>query len=122
MIRLSPTTNAQTISIIPRAYTVASDLSMVIKEDGTKKTQTINDITSSLSTNGNFLQMSIAFTILTAENSYSFELKQGSTLLFRGKAYCTSQTDNTTDHTLNSNKYNQYADPDEVAQKYIILE
>lgn len=122
MIRLSPTTNAQTISIIPRAYTVASDLSMVIIEDGTRKTQTINDITSSLSTNGNFLQMSIAFTILTAENSYSFELKQGSTLLFRGKAYCTSQTDNTTDHTLNSNKYNQYADPDEVAQKYIILE
>ena len=48
MIRLSPTTNAQTISIIPRAYTVASDLSMVIKEDGTRKTQTINDITLSL--------------------------------------------------------------------------
>jgi hypothetical protein len=122
MITLSPTTDSQTISIIPRAYTVASNLSMVIVEDGTRKTQTINDITSSLSTNGNFLQMSIAFTILTAENSYSFELKQGSTLLFRGKAYCTSQTDNTTDHTLNSNKYNQYADPDEVAQKYIILE
>ena len=68
MIRLSPTTNAQTISIIPRAYTVASDLSMIIKEDG-EKTQTINDITSSLSTNGNFLQMSIAFTILTAKTA-----------------------------------------------------
>ena len=47
MIRLSPTTDSQTISIIPRAYTVASDLSMVIVEDGTRKTQTINNITNS---------------------------------------------------------------------------
>ena len=121
MIRLSPTTSSQTISIIPRVYTVASDLSMVIVEDGTRKTQTINSVRSSLSSNGNFLQMSIAFSILTAENSYSFELKQGSTLLYRGKAYCTSQTDNTTDHTLNSNKYNEYVGTDTDDQKYIIL-
>ena len=66
MIRLSPTTSSQTISIIPRAYTVASDLSMVIIEDGTRKTQTITDITSSLSSDGNYLQMSVAFSILTA--------------------------------------------------------
>jgi hypothetical protein len=121
MIRLSPTTNTQTISIIPRVYTVASDLSMVIVEDGTRKTQTINSITSSLSSNGNFLEMSIAFSILTAENSYSFELKQGSVLLYRGKAYCTSQTDNTIDHTLNTNEYNQYVGTDTDDQKYIIL-
>ena len=79
MIRLSPTTSSQTVSIIPRVYTVASDLSMVVIEDGTRKTQTITGITSALSANGNFLDMSIAFSILTAENSYSFELKQGNT-------------------------------------------
>jgi len=121
MIRLSPTTSSQTISIIPRAYTVASDLSMVIIEDGTRKTQTITDITSSLSSDGNYLQMSVAFSILTAENSYSFELKKGSTLLYRGKGYCTSQTDNTTDHTLNSNKYDQYTGTDTDSQKYIVI-
>lgn len=121
MITLLPTTNAQAISIIPRTYTVASNLSMVIIEDGTRKTQTINNITSTMSTNGNFLQMSLAFSILTVENSYSFELKQGTTLLFRGKAYCTSQTDNTTDHTLNSNKYNQYTGTDTGSQKYIVI-
>ena len=121
MIRLSPTANAQSVSIIPRLYTVASNLSMVIVEDGTRETQTINNITSTLSTNGNFLQMSIAFTILTAESSYSFELKQGTTLLYRGKAYCTSQTDNTIDHTLNTNKYNNYVGTDTDDQKYIIL-
>ena len=49
------------------------------------------------------------------------ELKQGSTLLYRGKAYCTSQTDNTTDHTLNSNKYNEYVGTDTDDQKYIII-
>jgi hypothetical protein len=100
MIRLSPTTSSQTVSIIPRVYTVASDLSMVIVEDGTRKTQTITGITSALSANGNFLEMSIAFSILTAENSYS---------------------DNTTDHTLNSNKYNQYVGTDTDDQKYIII-
>jgi hypothetical protein len=121
MITLSPTTSSQTISIIPRAYTVASNLTLVIVEDGTRKTQTLTSVTSTRATNSNYLQMSVAFTILTAETSYSFELKQGSTLLYRGKAYCTSQTDNTTDHTLNSNKYDQYADPTEVAQKYIII-
>lgn len=121
MITLLPTNNAQVISIIPRLYTVASNLSMVIVEDGTRKKQTINNITSTLSTNGNFLQMSLAFSILTVENSYSFELKQGTTLLFRGKVYCTSQTDNTTDHTLNSNKYNQYTGTDTGSQKYIVI-
>ena len=121
MIRLSPTTSSQTISIIPRVYTVASDLSMVIVEDGTRKTQTINDLTSSLSSNGNYLEMSIAFSILTAENSYSFELKQSNTLLYRGKVYCTSQTDNTTDHTLNSNKYEEYIGTDTDSQKYIVI-
>ena len=52
MIRLSPTTSSQTISIIPRAYTVASD---------------------------------------------------------------------TTDHTLNSNKYDQYTGTDTDSQKYIVI-
>ena len=49
------------------------------------------------------------------------QIKQGTTLIYRGKAYATSQVDYTTPHTLNENQYNQYADPTEVEQKYTII-
>ena len=121
MTTLLPNTNAQTISIIPRSYIVASDLTLVIKEDGTKKNQTLTNLTSVLSSNGNFLNISCTFTILSEGSSYSYEIKQGTTLIYRGKAYATSQVDYTTPHTLNENQYNQYADPTEVEQKYTII-
>jgi hypothetical protein len=41
MIKLLPNTDPQTISIIPREYIEASDLELVIKEDGTRKTETL---------------------------------------------------------------------------------
>lgn len=119
MIKLLPTTNAQTISFIPRSYVVASDISLVVVEDGTRKTQTINNLSTSIS--GNFINMSISIDILTAENTYSIEVKQGSTLLYRDKIYCTSQTSNTVPHTLNSNKYNEFVGTDSSTQKYIII-
>ena len=65
--------------------------------------------------------MSIFIDILTAENTYSIEVKQGSTLLYRDKIYCTSQTSNTVPHTLNSNKYNEFVGTDSSTQKYILV-
>ena len=119
MIKLLPTTDSQTISFIPRSYVVASNISLVVVEDGTRKTQTINDLSTSIS--GNFINMSISIDILTAENTYSIEVKQGSTLLYRDKIYCTSQTSNTVPHTLNSNKYNEFVGTDSSTQKYILV-
>jgi hypothetical protein len=111
MIKLLPTTDAQTISFIPRSYVVASNISLVVVEDGTRKTHI----------SGNFITMSVAIDILTAENTYSIEVKQGSTLLYRDKIYCTSQTSNTVPHTLNSNKYNEFVGTDSSTQKYILV-
>ena len=118
MIKVLPTTDSQNIDFIPRVFTVASDITLVVVEDGTRKTQTLSNLTSSRQ--GNFLRLSCAFTILTAENIYSIEVKQGSTLLYRDKLYCTSQTSTTTPHTLNSGKYNEF-DGDNNTQKYIIV-
>lgn len=119
MIKLLPTTDAQTINFIPRSYVVASDISLVVVEDGTRKTQTINNITTSIS--GDFISMSVSIDILTEESLYSIEVKQGSTLLYRDKIYCTSQTSNTVSHTLNSNKYNEFVGTDSSTQKYILV-
>jgi len=119
MIKLLPTSNAQTINFIPREYIVASNISLVIIEDGTRKTQTINNITTSI--NKNFLTMSVPITILKVESSYHFEVKQGSVLLYRDKIYCTSQTSNNVSHTLNTNKYTEVVGDDSTAPKYIVV-
>ena len=118
MIRLLPNTNSQTLSIIPRSYTAASDLTLRIVEDGTKKDETLTSLTSTV--NGNFLDIPCAFSILSDDSVYSIEVKQGSTLLYRDKVYVTSKTDTTVSHTLNTSQYNNYdAETDE--QQYMII-
>ena len=73
MIRLLPNTDAQILSIIPREYTEASDLELVIMEDGTRKTETLENLTSVI--NGNFLDIECTFSILSEDSSYSIEVK-----------------------------------------------
>tara|TARA_R100001463_G_scaffold20385_2_gene49703 strand:+ start:13840 stop:14196 length:357 start_codon:yes stop_codon:yes gene_type:complete len=118
MIRLLPNTNSQTLSIIPREYTEASDLTLKIVEDGTKKTETLTSLTSVL--NGNFLDIDCVFSILSDDSSYSIEVKQGSKLLYRDKIYCTSKTDTTISHTLNTSEYENY-DAETQDQQYMII-
>jgi len=118
MIKVLPTTLQQSIDILPRAYSDSEDISLVVTEDGTRKTQTISSVPYAVS--GNFLRLQCTFTILTNENLYSIEVKQGNNLLYRDKLYCTSQTSTTTPHTLNSGKYNEF-DGDNNTQKYIIV-
>jgi hypothetical protein len=118
MIRLLPSTGSQTLSIIPRAYTAASDLTLKIVEDGTKKNETLTSLTSTV--NGNFLDIPCTFSILAEDTSYSIEVKQGSTLLYRDKVYATAKTDTTISHTLNTSEYNNY-DADTQEQQYMII-
>lgn len=106
MIVLQPITTAQTISIVPRQYVEDNDLQLVITQDGTKKSQTLTGLTSTIV--GNYINISITSNILTEGKLYAVELTQGSTLLFRDKIYCTSQTDKDVAHTLNTDKYDQH--------------
>lgn len=106
MIVLQPITTAQTISIVPRQYVEANNLQLVITQDGTKKSQTLTGLTSTIV--GNYIQTSITSNILTEGKLYAIELTQGSTLLFRDKIYCTSQTDKDVAHTLNTDQYDQH--------------
>lgn len=151
MIKLLPTTSDQTISFIPRDYTLdnevtsllsilkarssnfenetgsttilqaisGSAISMVIVEDGTRNTQTISNVPLALS--GNFINATVSITILTAENTYSFEIKNDGVLLYRDKIYCTSQTSTTVSHTLNTDKYTEVVGNDSTVPKYIVV-
>lgn len=118
MIRLLPNTDSQTLKIVPRAYTVASDLTLKIVEDGTKKNETLTDLSSSI--DFNFLSIPCTFSILAEDSIYAIEIKQGTTLLYRDKVYVTAKTDTTISHTLNTSKYNNF-DSEATEQQYMII-
>lgn len=124
MIRLLPSTDAQTVAVIPREFpTVAAsftNVSLTITEDGTNKSETITDIEATIpDSNSNFVYMDIAFSILSEENAYYLEFTRGGSLFYRDKAYVTSQTDDEVVHTINTNKYDEYVGEGE--SEYIVL-
>jgi len=118
MIVLQPVTSSQTIRIAPRSYKADSTVSLTITEDGTRKTQTLNNLTSTY--NGNFIDIPCTFTILSEGKIYLLELTRSNNLLFRTKAYCTAQTNRTIPHTLNTGKYTEHS-AEAAGQKYITI-
>ena len=118
MIALLPVTSSQTIKIVPRSYKADSTVQLTITEDGTRKTQTLTGLTSTI--NGNFIDIPCSFTILSEGKIYLLELTRSNNLLFRTKAYCTAQTNRTIPHTLNTGKYTEHS-AEAAGQKYITI-
>lgn len=117
MIRLLPNSNSQTIKIIPRDNTSLSNISLIITEDGTNKSETLTSLNAAV--NGNFTHVPITSTILKEGSSYYLQFSKNSSLWYRDKAYVTSQTNDEAIHTLNTNKYDQYGEGSE--DEYIVL-
>lgn len=117
MIRLLPSTDNQTINIIPRSNASLSSINLTITEDGTNISETLTDLTASV--NGNFVSVTLASTILNAENGYYLQFSKSGSLWYRDKAYVTSQTNDEVIHTLNTNKYDQYDDGSD--DEYIVI-
>lgn len=117
MIRLSPTTNSQTIKVLPRVTTADTGLSLKIRRDGTTKSETISvDAVK----DGNFMSFDAAFSILKNNGIYSFEIYKDTTLWYRGKAYCTDSYDQDAVHTINDSQYTQ-SDAGDSSQQYIFV-
>lgn len=100
MVILTPTTSEQEFNIIPRDRSSLASLTLVITEEGTATTETFSNITAYH--NGDWVCVAQAFTILVEHRLYEISITQDSTLWWRGKARCTSQSDKTVKHTLNS--------------------
>ena len=121
MIRLSPVTTAQTISIIPRDYSSISGVDMIIVEDGTWATEEVGPLNGTLTANGNFVVFQPSFSILKNENTYTITLTNSDgDLLYRDKIYCSDQTNDESVHTLNSGLYETFEGDSD--NKYIVLE
>ncbi len=117
--RSSDPTNLTLTNISLRESTSLEFITLTIIEDGTRKFQTITSVPYVI--NNNFLRLYCNFTILTEGSSYHFEVKQGTTLLYRDKVYCTSQTSKTVSHTLNTSKYNEVVGNSSASPKYIVV-
>lgn len=117
MIRLSPTTDSQTIKILPRVTTADTGLSLKITRDGTNKSETL---TVDAVKDGHFMSFDATFSILKDNGIYSFEIYKNTTLWYRGKAYCTDSYDADANYTINNGKYTE-SDAGDSSQQYIFV-
>ena len=118
MIRLLPSTDSQTIKILPRVVTAQTGLSLKIVEDGTNKSQTLTGLSSTV--NGNFINVNCTFSILSDNSIFNIELFKGSTLYYRSKAYCTDSYSSTSEYTINDSQYTE-SDAGDSNQQYIMV-
>lgn len=88
MTILRPSLDTQEIIIIPRRN--ASEVSVVLINEETQVVNTFNPVEPIY--NNGYMYLSFDLTVKEAE-SFNLEIKDGSTVLFRGKAFATDETD-----------------------------
>tara|TARA_R110002012_G_scaffold297727_1_gene495795 strand:- start:656 stop:1003 length:348 start_codon:yes stop_codon:yes gene_type:complete len=102
MIKLTTSTDAQTIKVIPRSY--ATSVSMVFRDDSTNTSVTY---TSSATTTKNHLVISQALA-LKEGRFYDLTIKQGTDVIYKDKVFCTDQTvdqDTNNYYSVNDGEY-----------------
>lgn len=120
MIKLRPITGEQTFSIIPSFFntTTLGSASVVLRETGTNQTDSSATFSVALSSNENFIELSLTPSITFKEGQiYYFELKSASEVYYRDLIYITVNVNKNEVFTLPDN-YTQYDDGDD---KYVVL-
>jgi len=87
MIILTTSTDAQTFKIIPR-----SAPSSVTFELTDKSKRTTSAVSVTVSNSNGYMSITGTFSLI-ANRFYSFIVKDGSTIIYRGSIFCTDQTD-----------------------------
>ena len=104
MKHLLPTTNAQTIKIIPRVY--STSVTMHLRDDSTNTTVSITPTAQKV---GNYIELSNVFN-LKEGRFYDLKVIQTSTqkIIYRDKIFCTVQSTNQSNnehYTVNKDQY-----------------
>jgi len=115
MIHLTTSTDAQTIKVIPRNY--ATNVSMVLRDDSTSAEVTYSVSTT---TDKNYLVLSQALA-LTESRFYDLTIKEGSSVIFKDKVFCTDQTINQDTNNYYSVNDGEYTSDTTYDNDYIIL-
>jgi len=115
MIHLTTSTDAQTIKVIPRNY--ATNVSMVLRDDSTNAEVTYSVSTT---TDKNYLVLSQALA-LTEGRFYDLTIKEGSSVIFKDKVFCTDQTIDQDTNNYYSVNDGEYTSDTTYDNDYIIL-
>jgi len=115
MIHLTTSASAQTLKVIPRSY--ASNVSMILRDDSTNTSTTY---TVSTTTDKNYLVLSQALSPVLVEGGfYDLTLKEGSSVIYKDKVFCTDQT--ISSYSVNSGEYTMPTGNDVYDNDYIII-
>ena len=121
MIHLTTSASAQTIKIIPRSY--ASSVTMIVRDDSTNTSTTYSSV--SATTDKNYLVISKALSpVLVEGRFYDLTVKEGASVIYKDKIFCTSQTVNQANndyYTVNSGEYTIPTGNDKHDNDYIIV-
>lgn len=102
MIKLTTSTDAQTIRIIPRSY--ATNVSLIFRDDSTNTEVTYS---TTATTQSNYLVISESLS-LTEGRFYDLTIKEGAEIIYKDKVFCTDQTvdqDTNDYYSVNSGEY-----------------
>ena len=102
MIKLTTSTDAQTIRIIPRSY--ATNVSLIFRDDSTNTEVTYS---TTATTQSNYLVISESLS-LTEGRFYDLTIKEGTEIIYKDKVFCTDQTvdqDTNDYYSVNSGEY-----------------
>jgi len=121
MIHLTTSASAQVMKIIPRSY--AGTISMVVRDDSTNTSTTYSSI--STTTDKNYLVISKALSpVLVEGRFYDLTVKQGASVIYKDKIFCTDQTINQTNndyYSINQGAYTVPTGTDAYDNDYIII-
>ena len=105
MKHLLPTTDSQTIKIIPREY--VPFVNMYLRDDSTNLTTTI---TPNVQNVGNYMEISNTFNFLKEGRFYDLKIVdiQTQKIIYRDKIFCTAQSTNQSNnesYSVNKDEY-----------------
>ena len=84
---LTTSTGNQSLKIVPRKDATSPTFELTDKSKRTKSTVSVTKATE-----GEYMKLTGAFSLREGE-SYSFKVKDGSEVIYRGLIFCTDQTD-----------------------------
>ena len=86
MVILTTSTNSQSFKVIPRSVQ-----SLVTFELTDKSKRTTSAVTVTVTNSNGYMTVSGAFNLIE-DRFYSFAIKNGSVIIYRGSIFCTDQT------------------------------
>tara|TARA_R100000900_G_scaffold58259_1_gene47098 strand:- start:4602 stop:4967 length:366 start_codon:yes stop_codon:yes gene_type:complete len=121
MIHLTTSASSQTLNIIPRSY--AGTVSMILRDDSTNTSTTYSSI--STTTNKNYLVISkVLSPVLVEGRFYDLTVKDGASIIYKDKIFCTDQTINQSNndyYSVNDGSYTVPTGTDAYDNDYIII-